>query len=69
MILHNDLSVFSCLFIRFTALLTALEKEKKGTHIEGMAEDEIDPLVSTQIGQPVPGGDAFVANHQAIAHV
>jgi hypothetical protein len=32
-------------------------------HIEGMAKNEGDPFFLAQIGQPVPGEDAFHSNH------
>jgi hypothetical protein len=33
-------------------------------HIEGMAQDEGNPLVGAEVGQPVPGKDAFDAHDQ-----
>lgn len=38
-----------------------------GAHIEGMAEDEGDPFIGTEIGQPVPGEHAFGGHHQILA--
>ena len=32
-----------------------------------MAEDEVDLLLGTQIGQPIPGEHALAADHQAAA--
>jgi hypothetical protein len=36
-----------------------------GPHIEGVAENEIDPLLGAQVGQPVPGEHALAADYKA----
>jgi hypothetical protein len=35
-------------------------------HVEGMAENEGDVLLDTQIGDPVPGEHAFDSNHDIL---
>ena len=34
---------------------------------EGMAQDELDPLLGAEIGQPVPGENALDSDHQVLA--
>ena len=38
-----------------------------GFHIEGMTEDKGNPVLSTEIGKPVPGKDAFDADDESVA--
>ena len=38
-----------------------------GFHVQGVAEDESDPLSGTQIGKPVPGEDALDGDHKILA--
>jgi hypothetical protein len=38
-----------------------------GLHVQGMAEDERDAFVSTQVGQPVPGEHTFDRNDETRA--
>jgi hypothetical protein len=35
-------------------------------HVEGMAENEGDVLLDTEIGDPVPGEHAFDSNHDVL---
>lgn len=56
---HGDLVRIDPVVLGFTAMDRA--------HIERMTEDEFDPLVITEIGQPVPGEHALTADHQAFA--
>ena len=37
-----------------------------GFHIEGSGQDELDALLGTEIGQPVPGEDAFDGNDEVL---
>jgi hypothetical protein len=37
-----------------------------GSHVERMAEDEIDLFISAEVSQPVPGEHALAADHQTI---
>ena len=38
-----------------------------GLHVQGVAEDEGDPLLGAQIGEPVPREDALHGHHQVLA--
>ena len=38
-----------------------------GFHVKRVAQDERDALLGTQIGQPVPGEDAFDGHDQVLA--
>jgi hypothetical protein len=38
----------------------------KSFHIQGMPQDKGNRLVSTQVGEPVPGEDTFDSDHQAV---
>jgi hypothetical protein len=38
-----------------------------GFHIEGMAEDEGDVFLATEIGDPVPGKHAFDSDHDVLS--
>jgi hypothetical protein len=38
-----------------------------GLHVQGMAEDERDAFVSTQVGQPVPGEQAFDRDDETLS--
>jgi hypothetical protein len=35
-------------------------------HVERMAQDKKNALLGAEVGQPVPGEDAFDANHQVL---
>jgi hypothetical protein len=37
-----------------------------GFHVEGMTQHEGNPLLSTEISQPVPGEDTFDRHHEAV---
>jgi hypothetical protein len=38
-----------------------------GLHVQGMAEDERDAFVSTQVGEPVPGEQTFDRDDETLA--
>jgi hypothetical protein len=38
-----------------------------GLHVEGVAEDELDPFPPAQIGEPVPGEDALDGDDEVVA--
>ena len=38
-----------------------------GFHVQGVAEDEVETFVQTEIGQPVPGEHAFHADDEPVA--
>jgi hypothetical protein len=38
-----------------------------GLHVQRMPEDEGDPLLCAEIGEPVPREDAFYGHHQVLA--
>lgn len=38
-----------------------------GAHVLGVAEDEIDPLVGKQVGEPVPGEHAFGPDDEVVS--
>jgi hypothetical protein len=38
-----------------------------GLHVQGVAQQEGNALAGTQVGQPVPGEDAFDADHKILA--
>src|SRR2546427_2290836 len=38
-----------------------------GLHVQGVAEDEGDPLLRAEIGQPVPREDAFHGHHEVLS--
>jgi hypothetical protein len=38
-----------------------------GLHVQGMAEDERDAFVSTQVGQPVPGEQTFDRDDETLS--
>jgi hypothetical protein len=35
-----------------------------GFHVQGMTQDEGNPLLGAQVGEPVPGEDTFDADHE-----
>jgi hypothetical protein len=37
-----------------------------GLHVEGMTEDELDPLPSAEIGEPVPGEHALDGDDEVV---
>jgi len=52
---------------RFRArLIAAAQQIAGGAHVQGVTEDEIDLLVGTQVGEPVPGEHALDADHQVV---
>jgi plasmid stabilization system protein ParE len=38
-----------------------------GLHVEGVAEDELDPFASAEVGEPVPGEDALDGHDEILA--
>ena len=37
-----------------------------GLHVQGVAEDEGDPLLGAEVGDPVPGEDALDGHHEIL---
>ena len=48
-------------------LVVFLLASVNGSHVERVAENELDAFVPTKIGEPVPGKHAFDANDQVVA--